>query len=207
MPPQPPPRGATRQTTTSTVHTMEPPTQHQDAKNSPARSPWPAAPIRGWQPPPRPKHTYHTAQTYHNTYIPHRPNIPQHRYCNDSPGRNNNQLSSTITALPVQMPVTPHPKRGHNPPTPHDATPPPHPPAHCPDPPLDMTASGASQCQARPTIRPTPGAPARQSMREKHEPAGLARQANLSRPSTTRQPPQCRHKTCSTILNCCSSPR
>ncbi|MEQ2300160.1 hypothetical protein AMECASPLE_022463 [Ameca splendens] len=43
-------------------------------------------------------------------------NTPSHCHCNDSPGRNTNQLSSTITAQLIQMPVTTHPKRGHNPP-------------------------------------------------------------------------------------------
>ncbi|MEQ2278950.1 hypothetical protein AMECASPLE_004564 [Ameca splendens] len=44
-------------------------------------------------------------------------NTPQHHHYNDSPGRNIIQLSSTITAQPIQMPVTPHPRRGHNHPT------------------------------------------------------------------------------------------
>ncbi|MEQ2241543.1 hypothetical protein ILYODFUR_026421 [Ilyodon furcidens] len=60
---------------------------------------------------------------------------PHHHHCNDSPGRNINQLSSTITAQLLIMPVTPHPKRGHNPPTPHAASPPRHPSTRCPNPP------------------------------------------------------------------------
>ncbi|MED6244875.1 hypothetical protein ATANTOWER_026288 [Ataeniobius toweri] len=63
-------------------------------------------------------------------------NTPHHRHCNDGPGKNIVQLSSTITAQPIQMPVTPHPRRGHNPnPTPHAAAPPCHPLACHPDPP------------------------------------------------------------------------
>ncbi|MED6236953.1 hypothetical protein ATANTOWER_016732, partial [Ataeniobius toweri] len=31
-------------------------------------------------------------------------NTPHHHCCNDSPGRNTNQLSSTITTQPIQMP-------------------------------------------------------------------------------------------------------
>ncbi|MEQ2261269.1 hypothetical protein XENORESO_008062 [Xenotaenia resolanae] len=49
----------------------------------------------------------------------HTPTTTHHHHCNDSLGRNNNQLSSTVTAQPIQMPVTTHPKRGHNPHPPH----------------------------------------------------------------------------------------
>ncbi|MEQ2209954.1 hypothetical protein XENOCAPTIV_006462 [Xenoophorus captivus] len=49
------------------------------------------------------------------------PSTPHH--CNDSPDRNIIQLSSTTAAQPIQMPVTPHPTKGHNLPTPHTAAP------------------------------------------------------------------------------------
>ncbi|MED6240626.1 hypothetical protein ATANTOWER_024546 [Ataeniobius toweri] len=50
---------------------------------------------------------------------------PHRNHCNDhSPGRNTKQVSSTVTAQPIQIPVTAHPKRGYNHPTTHDAPPP-----------------------------------------------------------------------------------
>ncbi|MEQ2234036.1 hypothetical protein ILYODFUR_027785 [Ilyodon furcidens] len=80
----------------------------------PARGPWPAACTSARGP-------HHAPRNHKNT--PH----PYH--CNDSPGRNINQLSYTITAQLIQMPVTLHRKRGHNSPTSDTATPPCHPPA------------------------------------------------------------------------------
>ncbi|MEQ2281881.1 hypothetical protein AMECASPLE_034837 [Ameca splendens] len=74
----------------------------------PARGPRPAASTQGRRPPPRPRN-------YTDT--------PHHGHCNYSPGKNIIQLSSTITAQPIQMLVTPHPRRGHIPPTPHVAAP------------------------------------------------------------------------------------
>ncbi|KAK5610679.1 hypothetical protein CRENBAI_001566 [Crenichthys baileyi] len=51
------------------------------------------------------------------------------------------------------MPVTPHPRRGHNPLKPHAAIP------HATP---DTTVSRAAHCQAHPTIRPPSAAPAHQ---------------------------------------------
>ncbi|KAK5609982.1 hypothetical protein CRENBAI_022353 [Crenichthys baileyi] len=62
---------------------------------------------------------------------------PSTSHCNNSPGRNIIQLSSTIATQLIQMLVTPHPKRGHNTPTPHTANPSCHSPAHRPDPPSE----------------------------------------------------------------------
>ncbi|KAK5614707.1 hypothetical protein CRENBAI_018660 [Crenichthys baileyi] len=126
MPPQPLPTGATEQTPLSTVLPMEPPTPHQDGTNSPGKRSLASG-----------KHPGHHSRRNH-TNTPH--------YCNDSPGRNINQFSSTITTHPIQMPVTPHPKRGYN------QTPPPHmlQPLHAtlqpasPIHPPDTTVSGAA---------------------------------------------------------------
>ncbi|KAK5606677.1 hypothetical protein CRENBAI_017206 [Crenichthys baileyi] len=81
------------------------------------------------------------------------------------------------------MPVTPHQKSGHNPPTPHDATPPRHPPAHCPTPPGHNS--------------PQSSTPPSQPSGQCQQPQLASGQTNRSRPSTTHQLPQCRHKTCS----------
>ncbi|KAK5600662.1 hypothetical protein CRENBAI_013316, partial [Crenichthys baileyi] len=101
------------------------------------------------------------------------PNTQHHPNCNDSPEGNIIQFSSTITAQPIQIPVTPHPRRGHNTATPHAAVPPPSSTATPIPPPSDTTASRAAHCEARPTIRPAPAAPPSQSMRGKHAPAGF----------------------------------
>ncbi|MEQ2192619.1 hypothetical protein XENOCAPTIV_014497 [Xenoophorus captivus] len=101
------------------------------------------------------------------------------------PGRNIIQLSSTIATQPIQMLVTPHPRRGHTPPNPHAAAP------HAflarrLDPLLPhATASRAAHCQARPTIWPTTAAPAHQSVRGNHVPARL--------PGRAGQPLQAKH--------------
>ncbi|MEQ2299971.1 hypothetical protein AMECASPLE_020523 [Ameca splendens] len=119
-PPQPPPTGTTGQIPPSNMPTMEPLTPHQHGTDSPGKR----TPASGQAP----GVPHHAPRNHTNT--------PHHRHCNDGPGRNIVQLSSTITAQPIQMPVTPHPRRGHNPnPTPHAAAPPCHPLACHPDPP------------------------------------------------------------------------
>ncbi|MEQ2245111.1 hypothetical protein ILYODFUR_024179 [Ilyodon furcidens] len=92
---------------------MEPPTPHLDRTNSPGKR----CPASGKHP------------GRNNT------NTPHHRHCNDSPGRNIIQFSCAIIAQQIQMLVTPHPRRGRNPPIPHAAAPPHHPLARRPDPP------------------------------------------------------------------------
>ncbi|MEQ2309282.1 hypothetical protein AMECASPLE_037035 [Ameca splendens] len=66
----------------------------------PARGPRPAASTRGQHPPPRPRN--HT-------------DTPHHGHCNDSPGRNIIQLSSTTTTQSIRELVTPHPRKGLQP--------------------------------------------------------------------------------------------
>ncbi|MEQ2287417.1 hypothetical protein AMECASPLE_012282 [Ameca splendens] len=74
--------------------TVEPPTPHRDGTNSPGKRSLASGKHPGPMSPTTP---------------------PRHR--NDSPGRNIIQVSCTITAQSIQMLVTPHPRRGHNPPT------------------------------------------------------------------------------------------
>ncbi|MED6295067.1 hypothetical protein CHARACLAT_027586, partial [Characodon lateralis] len=111
----PPPTGATGQTPASTTPTTGPPTLHHERTNSPtkrspasSRHPGPLSPTT---PPLSHKKTLHQC------------------HCNDHPGGNTIQLSSTIAAQPIQMPVTPHPRRHDNQ---QSSTPPspPNPPRH-----------------------------------------------------------------------------
>ncbi|MEQ2233685.1 hypothetical protein ILYODFUR_024257 [Ilyodon furcidens] len=97
-------------------------------------------------------------RTVASTGIPHHTprnhtNTPHHHHCNDSPGRNIIQLSSTIAAQPIQMPVTPHTRRGHNPPIPHAA------PDVTPESHQNPTPVGATAPNARPPTDPSPGTP------------------------------------------------
>ncbi|KAK5620383.1 hypothetical protein CRENBAI_024766 [Crenichthys baileyi] len=94
--------------------------------------------------------------------IPHKQTTPRHSHCNDSPGRNTNQLSSTFTAQLIQMPVIPHPLKRKQPSHPTCCNPSTAP--STPAPLLDTTASRAAHHQAHSTIWPTPAAPARPSM-------------------------------------------
>ncbi|MEQ2235397.1 hypothetical protein ILYODFUR_001962 [Ilyodon furcidens] len=82
-PPQPLPTSATKQTTLSTVLTTDPLTPNQDGKNSPSKSSLASGMHQGRRPTPRP----------HS-----RTNTTHHHHFNDSPERNNNQLTSTVTA-------------------------------------------------------------------------------------------------------------
>ncbi|KAK5608245.1 hypothetical protein CRENBAI_002082 [Crenichthys baileyi] len=102
MLPQPLPTGATGQTPPSTVPTTSPRLHTKTEQTHPARGPRPAASTRGWGPSAHPRN--HT-------------NTPHHCVCNDSPGRNIIQLSSTTAAQPIQMPVTQHPSTRHAPPS------------------------------------------------------------------------------------------
>ncbi|KAK5598648.1 hypothetical protein CRENBAI_006617 [Crenichthys baileyi] len=104
--------------------------------------------------------------------VPHT-DTPQHCHCNDSPGRNIFQLSSSTAAQPIQIPVIPHPRRGHNPHTLQPPTPPSSPaprssPRHKsqqsstpPSPPNHLaSASSPSPSVREREIRPTaPGQP------------------------------------------------
>ncbi|MEQ2286995.1 hypothetical protein AMECASPLE_007989 [Ameca splendens] len=104
MPPQPPPTGAKGQTSLSTAPTTEPLTHTKMGQTHLAGAPRPPESTQGRCPPPRPPQPHK-----HTTSPP-----LQH-----NPGRNINQLSTIIAAQPIQMPVTPYPRRGHNKPTPH----------------------------------------------------------------------------------------
>ncbi|XP_047236836.1 extensin-like [Girardinichthys multiradiatus] len=105
---------------------------------------------------------------------------PHHTVCRDAKAR----------SLHIGTPAFAHRHHEHRS---HNGTP--NVPHHAPY----MIVSRAAHRQARPTIWPVPAASARLPMRGKHAPLGnRAGQANHSRPSTTRQTPQCRHKTCST---------
>ncbi|MEQ2241789.1 hypothetical protein ILYODFUR_028954 [Ilyodon furcidens] len=107
------------------------------------RGPWLVACTRGQRPPPFPcNHT----------------NTRHYRHCNDSPGRNTNQLRSTVTAQPTQMPVTHIQKK--------DTTFPPHTlqPLHAT---LQAVALLTQDNQRSSTPPSPPNHPAHQSMREK----------------------------------------
>ncbi|MEQ2253386.1 hypothetical protein ILYODFUR_031593 [Ilyodon furcidens] len=101
-PPQPPPARATEQTPPRTVLTTDLPTPHQGKLTQQE--------VSGQGHEPRANGPRNHTNTSHRCH------------CNDSPGRSTNQVSSTITAQPIQMLVTTNPKRGHNPPTPHSFT-------------------------------------------------------------------------------------
>ncbi|MEQ2222873.1 hypothetical protein ILYODFUR_030893 [Ilyodon furcidens] len=115
------------------------PTPHQDGTNSLGKR--------------SPASSNHSGLASHTTTRNHT-DTPHHCHCNDSPGRNIIQLSSTITAQTIQMPVTPHPRRGHNPLTLHAAAP------HATLWPAGLiTPQATTVSTARPTIRPPSAAP------------------------------------------------
>ncbi|KAK5622039.1 hypothetical protein CRENBAI_011800 [Crenichthys baileyi] len=113
------------------------------------------------------KHNNGRRTLTHNphTYSPTAPTMPQ---CNNSPGRNTNQLSSTVTAQPIQMPVTTHPGRGEDDTIPHPISYNPSTPPWTNHPSPPQTQQPAHH-QALPTTQPTPAAPACPPMREKNK--------------------------------------
>ncbi|MEQ2305052.1 hypothetical protein AMECASPLE_033588 [Ameca splendens] len=119
---------------------------------------------------------------------PHGPrnhiNTPYHSHCNDSPGRNIMHLSSTIATQPIQMPVTPHPRRGHSPPTRCSLSmPPSSPPPRCPP------GHDSQQSSTTLTLTPNPSLPNHLASASSPSPSVHERETCTSQPLQAKHNP------------------